>query len=93
MGCSRPSNHRIITTFLPALSAILPEKNLETNAPKVNKPIIYPNKWPAPIKVKYPGSSGIIIPKLAINITVLAQRSVFENNVEVFFTNSQRYLS
>ena len=84
----------IITTLLPALSAIFPEKNLDTKAPRVNKPIIYPNKWPAPIKVKYPGNSGIIIPKLAINITVLAQRrtNVFVNKVDVFFTSSQRYL-
>ena len=84
----------IITTFLPALSAIFPEKNLDSKAPNVNKPTIYPNRCPAPMSFRYPGNSGIIIPKLAINITVLEhrRRNVFVKSVGVFFTSSQRYL-
>ena len=62
-----------ITGLRPALSAILPETKRLTNAPTVNNATIHPMRCLAPISVKYAGSSGNNIPKLAMNSTVPVQ--------------------
>jgi hypothetical protein len=61
-----------ITGRRPAASAIRPLMKRDANAPIVNKPTIHPIKSGRPSAVKNPGNSGMIMPKLAMNNTVLA---------------------
>jgi hypothetical protein len=63
----------IITGTLPTLSAIFPLKGRDTMAVTVNKEMINPLYSGPPKLVKYAGSSGMSMLKLAKNKSELAQ--------------------